>query len=553
MVRRDAPASCPSSLARALDSVVDVRMPPWRTIAAATVTLVGVGAAYELWPSVNDEVGYPFSRGPLGIQTQPLWDLSADELVTASERDRQRVERAHALLEDVLTHADSLPLLTRTDVEAFSSPERSVVRHLWWAFVEPLLELDEIKHRWEHWYGIDYLQHPDLHARAYALTYASLSAQVAAGQSLLDLIAGNDRIQRLFDEAMPDVGLPAGSFTHFRGRMTRARDQSFILLGGQWYDDWIAAHLDGSEFGPLVARVRPAAEEDVDVEAILQTVQNKTETLQSEAFERWFPLQREVATWFGDTRVVTDDRRLISDAQLDVLRREVRPGDITVERPNWYLTNVGLPGFWPHAALYVGTRQDLEVFDDDEAVRELFGEPFTDHLAHTHPAAWTALGERDHAGHPHRVLEAVSEGVVAASLEHSCGADYVGVVRPRLAPVEIASAIDRALSYFGRPYDFDFDFATDDTVVCSELVMKAYEPQDDGPGLRVPFIEVAGRVAIPPTEIVRLFAAEREVEEPQLDFVYFLDGVEATQSAQIRDAEAFAASAERAKWDVLQR
>ena len=77
------------------------------------------------------------------------------------------------------------------------------------------------------------------------------------------------------------------------------------------------------------------------------------------------------------------------------------------------------------------------------------------------------------------MIEAVSEGVMSASLEHSCAADYVAALRPRVAPLLRARAIERALRYWGRPYDFNFDFATDDQVVCSELVVKAYE---SGPG-----------------------------------------------------------------------
>ncbi len=36
----------------------------------------------------------------------------------------------------------------------------------------------------------------------------------------------------------------------------------------------------------------------------------------------------------------------------------MEPGDIIVARQNWYLSNIGLPGFWPHAELYVGTPEE---------------------------------------------------------------------------------------------------------------------------------------------------------------------------------------------------
>ena len=46
------------------------------------------------------------------------------------------------------------------------------------------------------------------------------------------------------------------------------------------------------------------------------------------------------------------------------LRNEIdgmmQPGDVIISRKNWYLSNIGLPGFWPHAAFYLGEADELE-------------------------------------------------------------------------------------------------------------------------------------------------------------------------------------------------
>jgi hypothetical protein len=539
------------------------------------LVLVLVPSVVAFWPRASEESGYPFARLASGSIGSPLWRLSPEALERATRDDVERLERLAAGLDRAVEHARSKQaLLALTRVEDLNADSRAAIRDVWWTFVEPMIAIDQLKDRYDGWYGIDYLKHPKLHARAFAITYGALCVQVEAGQSFLSIVAGQKLAQVLFDEAMPELGLPRGTFTALRTQLGRTRDYSFVPVGKEWYATWLERHLETSApviAGTFDARVHSivSARSARAIRAIagagaVRAVGNKAHLLKGAAFKGWFPIQKKVAEWAGDTRVAPQGRRLIADVQLVELKTKLRPGDVLIERRNWYLSNIGLPGFWPHAALFTGSQDDLRAaFDGDADVRARFG-TFSEHLARRHPDGWRALGARDVAGHPHTVVEAVSEGVIAASLEHSCGADYVAALRPRLDPMEIATAIDRALGWFGRPYDFNFDFATDDAIVCSELVIKAFEPASALPGvdggagrpalrgLRVPWITVAGRRAVPPTEIVRLFASELGSEFAQLQFVHFLEGREGTRNAVVADAAALAKSVTRPKWDVAQ-
>ena len=84
---------------------------------------------------------------------------------------------------------------------------------------------------------------------------------------------------------------------------------------------------------------------------------------------------------------------------------------------------------------------------------------------------WDDFLKLDAAGHPHVVIEAISEGVVFTSLEHSVGeADAVAVLRPAADQSTIVEeAIARAYSHHAKPYDFEFDFFSTDRLVCSEV------------------------------------------------------------------------------------
>jgi hypothetical protein len=520
---------------------------------AATASLA---TGLWFWPTEKDRAAYPFARRLYG-QREPLWDVPTGELTDASELDAARLERLLPQLDRAVERIERLePKLAGADVDRVGASERDRLREAWWQVFEPILAVDELKNRYGAWYGLDYQHQPGLHARAFALSFAALCAQVDAGLRLLAATSGKKLLTVLFDEAMPGFGLPSRTFSGLRARLGRARDLFLVPVGDEWYERWIAPHATGdAKIARLVTALdtlRGRAKARV-LTPTATGVENKLDVLRGELFVRWFPLQKGLAEWAGDTRFAREARRLIDDASLAALRTKLEPGDVILERRNWYLSNVGLPGFWPHAALYAGTQAEILIsLAEVPEVKAAFGE-LGAHYAKLAPRAWASLGERDAGGHALCVLEAVSEGVVSSSVEHSCGADYVAALRPRLSPVTRARAIGRALTFWGRPYDFNFDFLTDDQVVCSELVMKAYEPLAEGDqGLDVPYVELLGRRAVPPTEIVRAFRDQRTRPGRQLDFVYFLEGHESERRAVVADADALASTCDRPKWDIVQ-
>ncbi len=182
-------------------------------------------------------------------------------------------------------------------------------------------------------------------------------------------------------------------------------------------------------------------------------------------------------------------------------------------------------------------------------------ETFTGYLKERYPEKWkTYVHGKDLLGAgPIRIIESISEGVSLTSIDHGMLVDYLGVMRPRLPKVEKAQAIARAFGYTGRPYDFDFDFLSDSTLVCTELVWKSYAPSAGMKGLKLPLVDVAGRRTLPANEIVKRFDLELDRPDRQLDFVAFLDGREASSDAVFADVSSFRKSHARVKWDVAQR
>jgi hypothetical protein len=145
----------------------------------------------------------------------------------------------------------------------------------------------------------------------------------------------------------------------------------------------------------------------------------------------------------------------------------------------------------------------------------------------------------------------MSEGVSFTALEHCADADSVVALRPLLPKTDKATAILRAFHYAGRPYDFNFDFATDSELVCTELVYKSYEPAQGMQGLHLPLTEMLGRQLLPANLIARQFDEQYGTTNAQFELVEFLDGHEREGRAVEADAAQFRQSWRWPKWHAI--
>ena len=158
------------------------------------------------------------------------------------------------------------------------------------------------------------------------------------------------------------------------------------------------------------------------------------------------------------------------------LAQTLLPGDVLITRHDRVLTNLFLPGYWPHAALYIGTgeqRNELGVrIDNDKAER------------------WTAEC---------CVLEALKDGVRFRPLSETLNVDHVVVLRPALSIDAVRKGIERAVMHEGKPYNFDFDFFNSDKLVCTEVIYRAYDGLEE---LHFPLTQRSGRQTLSAEDIL---------------------------------------------------
>ena len=519
------PSSASSGFRSQLSSLSSrlVRPPAWvaATLSAACAALV-LGAAY--WIYHDHPLEWRRTDSPA------LHDLAPERLAADLDRD----ERA---LSGVIDGIADLEKNFRSFEAGLASGERSYYRQAdddeIRRMVVTFLALRDatLRSAWTYERHGQLAPGPDrdraarLHAVALILSYDLAARFVAAFEE-------KPLSQKKLNEAEPRWNLPSDTYDTLAAALGHREYRRLLdraLASGAW-----------STAEPMPENFRPALDAalarlaSADTGWLRQKVASRANEVRDLAGGGFYRASSFVSTLVGDARLRAprQGRALISHAQLDELRGKLRPGDILIERRNWYLSNAFLPGYWPHAALYVGTADELRALGlaDDPRVAKKLG-PF---------AAPDALG------HAHAVIEATSEGVIFTSAEHSIGeADGVAVLRPRVDDAARREIIARAFDHSGKPYDFDFDFFSADKLVCTEVVYRATAGHVD-----LPLVEVLGRRTLPALEVVRyaLTPAGRE----QLEFIALLDGDEHAGHAVWADEKALADSLDRPALTWLQ-
>ncbi|MCA9247266.1 MAG: hypothetical protein KDA42_09135 [Planctomycetales bacterium] len=172
------------------------------------------------------------------------------------------------------------------------------------------------------------------------------------------------------------------------------------------------------------------------------------------------------------------------------LGEALQPGDIFIVRKEHALTNYFLPGYWPHAALYLGSGQ---------LITEL---GIAEH-ENVHPR-WKLLDSAD-GNEPRRVLEAQKDGVHIRSIASPLASDSIVVLRPQLEREALGTALARGLAHEGKPYDFDFDFERSDRLVCTEVIYRTYDGMGD---IQMRLTRRAGRFTLAAGDLIRLALAD---------------------------------------------
>jgi len=467
------------------------------------------------------------------FQTIPAPSPAATNYQQRYASDLQMIRSSRLGMAKIIDFIDAHPEIFPVDkVETnelrLNREQRMIAWQTWQNFLDHVLFFDSLGGM----YADLYLAAGEKQQKeeSFYAAFACFLAQYRFALEYIERMEKNPDMHILLNEAVPELGLEKGMYSKIKYRFLNViRGAEFARL------NILYLYFKQSCRSALQSII----EEDSD--NIWQagkgtgpalTTQNAQRIVGDLGVTAWFPVQKNVSELMGTIKVWRPGISLISERQIHQLQQTLQPGDILLQRREWYATNVGIPGFWTHAALYIGTPEERTRFFSDSGLTDWFvgqgGRDGTlDSVLQVHyPEQYRLSVTTQEENHAPRILEAIAEGVSFTSLEHSAAADSLVVLRPNLPRKSIAQAIIRAFHYSGRPYDFNFDFRTDSQLVCSELIYKAYEPTGEFPGLSLPLSMVLDHPLLSPNEIARIFDEEYGRDDEQFTMVAFLDGNE---------------------------
>ncbi len=482
-------------------------------------------------------------------------EVSLEELNAQIEAKEQEVLRIAETAKD--THADSLELLEQYNQGLFQLEDqgnRREVSALLHRFFQARDDLWKIVADYSPDNEIED-DDPQQRQRRAVLFTAALLLRHQMSIRFAVTYKADSTLEKYLNQPDDTYGIPANLIEQVNEQLI---DPS--------YQGYIASAMDGHEFDTartnedspasaialleLIAKAKATIAENPEY-AFSDNVKAALSEAKRHSVNTYLTIQQFVATQIGDFRIKqTEDitNHKIDSEKVDQFHALLKPGDILIERRDWYSSNAFLPGYWPHGALYIGTPKELKkakLLDDvvkeltsmanEEKALETSETQSVDGL--THADRMLALAEDLSSGgneklKSRQIMEAISEGVYHNTVDHSIGeASSVFALSPHVEPLERARAIAAAYFYEGREYDFNFDFETPNTLVCTEVIYRCYG--GNAATLQFPIITVMGRKTLPAHELARHFVQQVRNGEEQYDLIAWLDSDRISNSSTL--------------------
>ncbi|MEO1856083.1 MAG: YiiX/YebB-like N1pC/P60 family cysteine hydrolase [Rubritalea sp.] len=349
--------------------------------------------------------------------------------------------------------------------------------------------------------------------RAFAVAFTAACVLMRAAEFLVDLAGDRFLVWKKLDEAELRYGIEGGSFSRLYKNLTSPRRM------WRFYEATLFWELHSDEVMELRAEGGRMRELIEVLDSELPFVgRSKAAYLKRQFQYRVFSFRRRQHTSYRKVmfQMFRMSGKVIAEVKQPILAIQksgkrvtprvlakawaiLQPGDVIVTRHDEAMSNLFLPGFWPHAAFYIGSKEQRE-----------------------------KLGILDEVPEGVNVVEAKKDGVHFRALTETLAVDAFTILRSKLSQEKVAAAVRCAISHTGKRYDFVFDFRESDRLACTEVVYRSYQA---GAGVAFELEERAGRLCLS-AEALMNQGLKLGVFEPVA--IYGVDGIKVHEGTEAK-------------------
>lgn len=241
-----------------------------------------------------------------------------------------------------------------------------------------------------------------------------------------------------------------------------------------------------------------------------------------------FWLSKHIGFFISHTKFSTRKSWLVKKENIKKYLEIAKSWDIFLSRWNWNASNISIPGFWKHMAMYLGKWDYL---------KQNF--------------KWNFLKRLD--DEKYYIIEATWEWVTISDIfDFAWHIDYLGVSRTTFSKEKIKRSLKNVLSHFGKWYDHIFNFYSDKRMVCSALVLKSYAKEykkDEGISIELEKIWIS--LTYPPNSFISKLQEDKKSENREVEWIFFIDSIEKTWENFVSNVNELLKTWKRAKFSMF--
>ncbi|MBU3113128.1 YiiX/YebB-like N1pC/P60 family cysteine hydrolase [Clostridium lacusfryxellense] len=458
-------------------------------------------------------------------------------------------------LEHVMNEIQTNENLFSSNIQNKSLIDKQSILGKWVSYVGCYNELNQIREKYKSKLILRHTGDTHTRYRNALLIYASTIAIRKNTVLLANIIDKNRYLESMLNEPRPEFNINKKQYYYISQEITEISYMISLFRNKHYFNSMVhyfEVYGDQRDEGEKEL-LNYASFNYLNVIKLVKNhrnivKKNMIDFLGKNAFNLWFPFQKWIAISITGVDYSSRKEKYVSNEDIDIIKEELLPGDILLKRNNYQLTNIGLPGFWTHTGIYIGSLEKLDKYFIDIPLGECL--TVSEYVKVNYPKVYKSLFVCGNGSNEY-IIEVIAPGVVINSLDAIAKVDYFSALRPKLSKEDKFKALFTAFEFLGKAYDYNFDIMTDNSLFCSELIYKSYLYSNNKKGITFDLEPKAGRLLLSPNSIIKKFDSEFESENAEFDFVVFYDGSVSDRKAIRKTANDLKATWKVSKWTTV--